>query len=207
MQFDSEGLVPVVVQDDLTGEVRMVAWANEQALEHTRSSGRATFFSRSRKAQWVKGETSGNFVDVRDVRLDCDEDTVLYLGRPHGPTCHTGTASCFQGARAPFLLKLEDALEARKTSKGDASYTKSLYEGGAPRIGEKLREEADELARAVDGEADARVVSEAADVVYHLMVALRHRGVSLSSVLAELDRRFGESGHDEKARRGVPPTP
>jgi phosphoribosyl-ATP pyrophosphohydrolase/phosphoribosyl-AMP cyclohydrolase len=189
------------VQDDLTGEVRMVAWANAKALEDTRATGRATFFSRSRKAQWVKGETSGNVVDVRTVRLDCDEDTVLYLGRPRGPTCHTGTASCFQGERAPFLLKLEDALEARKASTGEKSYTKSLYEGGALRIGQKLREEADELARAVDGEADSRVVSEAADVLYHLMVALRHRQVPLSSVLEELDRRFGESGHHEKARR------
>jgi len=196
--------MPVVVQDDLTGEVRMVAYANAEALERTRSQGRATFFSRSRKAPWVKGETSGNFIDVRAVRFDCDEDTALYLGRPHGPSCHTGRESCFddKGAgRAPLLLKLEATLEARKASTGDKSYTKSLYDGGAVRIGQKLREEADELARAVDGEADSRVVSEAADVVYHLMVALRHRELPLSSVLAELDRRFGESGHDEKAKR------
>ncbi len=201
MVFDSEGLMPVVVQDDLTGEVRMVAYADAAALERTKTSGRATFYSRSRQSPWVKGETSGHFVEVRAVRFDCDEDTALYLGRPHGPTCHTGSESCFGGGRAPFLLKLEAELEARKTSTGEKSYTKSLYEGGALRIGQKLREEADELARAVDGEADSRVVSEAADVVYHLMVALRHRDVPLSNVLAELDRRFGESGHDEKASR------
>jgi phosphoribosyl-ATP pyrophosphohydrolase/phosphoribosyl-AMP cyclohydrolase len=204
MVFDSEGLMPVVVQDDLTGEVRMLAYADAAALERTRASGRATFFSRSRKAPWVKGETSGNFVEVRDVRFDCDEDAALYLGHPHGPTCHTGRESCFgkEGAfRAPFLLRLEEALETRKTSTAEKSYTKSLFDGGAARIGEKLREEADELSRAIDGEADSRVVTEAADVVYHLIVGLRHRGIALASVLAELDRRFGESGHDEKAKR------
>jgi phosphoribosyl-ATP pyrophosphohydrolase/phosphoribosyl-AMP cyclohydrolase len=196
-----EGLIPVVVQDDLTGEVRMLAWADPPALERTKKEGRATFFSRSRNAQWVKGETSGNFIDVREVRLDCDQDAVLYLGTPHGPTCHTGTASCFSGEPRPLLLRLEAALEARKTSTEAKSYTKSLYEGGAPRIGEKLREEADELARAVADESDDRVASEAADVVYHLMVALRHRDVPVRAVLAELDRRFGTSGHEEKANR------
>jgi phosphoribosyl-ATP pyrophosphohydrolase/phosphoribosyl-AMP cyclohydrolase len=201
MQFDSQGLIPVVVQDELTGEVRMVAYANADAIAETRRSGRATFYSRSRKAQWTKGDTSGHHVDVREVRVDCDEDAVLYLGRPHGPTCHVGTPSCFAGERAPFLLKLEEALEARKGATSEKSYTKSLFEGGALRIGEKLREEAAELARAVDGEADSRVVSEAADLIYHAVVALRHRGVALTDVLAELDRRFGESGHSEKAKR------
>ncbi len=196
-----EGLIPVVVQDDLTGEVRMLAWADAPALERTKKEHRATFFSRSRNAQWVKGETSGNFIDVREVRLDCDQDAILYLGTPHGPTCHTGTESCFSGEPRPLLLKLEAALEARKTSSGEKSYTKSLYEGGAARIGVKLREEADELARAVDGETDERVASEAADVVYHLMVALRHRNIPVRAVLAELDRRFGTSGHEEKANR------
>ena len=100
------------------------------------------------------------------------------------------------------MLRLESALEARKTSTGEKSYTKSLYEGGAPRIGAKLREEADELARAIDAEADSRVVSEAADVIYHLIVGLRHRNVTLRAVFAELDARFGESGHAEKAARG-----
>lgn len=201
MQFDDAGLMPVVVQDDLTGEVRMLGYADASALDRTRESGRASFYSRSRKAPWVKGETSGNFIEVREVRLDCDEDAALYLGRPTGPTCHKGTPSCFAGSRAPLLLRLEEALEARKSSTADASYTKSLYAGGALRIGAKLEEEAAELARAIDGEADSRVVSEAADVLYHLMVALRHRNVPVADVLGELDRRFGESGHAEKARR------
>ncbi len=161
----------------------------------------ARLFSRSRNSKWVKGETSGHHVDVREVRLDCDEDTALYLGRPNGPTCHTGSESCFGGERAPLLLRLESTLEARKKSTGEKSYTKSLYEGGALRIGEKIEEEAGELARAIDSEADSRVVSEAADVIYHLLVGLRHRNVSIVSVLAELDRRFGQSGHEEKANR------
>lgn len=196
-----EGLIPVVVQDDLTGEVRMLAYADAAALERTKKEGHATFFSRSRNAQWVKGETSGHFIDVREVRLDCDRDAILYLGTPHGPTCHTGTESCFSGEPRPLLLRLEAVLETRKKSTEEKSYTKSLYEGGAPRIGEKLREEADELARAVADETDDRVASEAADVVYHLMVALRHRDVPVRAVLAELDRRFGTSGHEEKANR------
>lgn len=196
-----EGLIPVVVQDDLTGEVRMLAYADDAAIARTKKEGRAAFFSRSRNAPWVKGETSGNFIDVREVRLDCDSDAALYLGSPHGPTCHTGSETCFAGPRAPVLVRLEATLEARKTSTGEKSYTKSLYDGGAARIGEKLREEADELARAVDGESDARVVSEAADVVFHVLVALRHRNVALRDVLAELDRRSGTSGHAEKANR------
>jgi phosphoribosyl-ATP pyrophosphohydrolase/phosphoribosyl-AMP cyclohydrolase len=205
MKFDADtSLMPVIVQDELTGEVRMLAYANEAAIEETKKTGRATFFSRSRNARWVKGETSGHHVDVSEVRLDCDEDAAIYLGRASGPTCHTGTESCFartNESRAPLLLRLEAALEARKSSTSEKSYTKSLYEGGALRIGEKIREEADELARAIDGEADSRVVAEAADVIYHVLVGLRHRGVSLSSVLAELARRFGESGHEEKAKR------
>src|SRR4051812_33803495 len=171
-----EGLIPVVVQDDLTGEVRMLAYADDAAIARTKKEGRAAFFSRSRNAPWTKGETSGNFIDVREVRLDCDADAALYLGTPKGPTCHTGTETCFSvtGQRAPLLVRLEATLEARKSSTGNKSYTKSLYDGGAARIGEKLREEADELARAIDAEADSRVVSEAADVLFHVIVALRH---------------------------------
>lgn len=203
MQFDDKGLMPVVVQDDLTGEVRMLAWANAEALERTRATGRATFFSRSRDSIWVKGETSGNVIEVRELRFDCDEDAALYLGSPHGPSCHTGSETCFGsggGERAPLLLRLEGALEDRKRGAASSSYTKSLYD--APeRIGQKVREEAGELAEALANESDERVVSEAADVVYHLMVGLRHRDVPVRAVLAELDRRFGTSGHAEKAAR------
>lgn len=179
----------------------MVAWANAEAIERTRATGRATFFSRSRNALWTKGETSGHFLEVSSVLVDCDEDTLLYLVTPNGPTCHTGTESCFRGEEAPTtLMRLERTLEARKSSTSEKSYTKSLFEK-PDRIGEKIREEANEVAEALANEADERVVSEAADVLFHLAVGLRSRGIALAEVLHELDRRAGTSGHAEKASR------
>lgn len=208
MKFDERGLVPVVVQDERTGEVRMVAYANEEALRRTRETGMATFYSRSRGALWEKGESSGNGIEVTRVLVDCDEDCVLYLGRPRGPSCHTGAATCFfrdvDGAPAEpatILARLEAVLEARKTSTTETSYTKSLYEGGAARIGEKLCEEAGELAAAVAGETDARVAAEAADLLFHALVALRSRGIPLAEVISVLGSRFQTSGHAEKASR------
>lgn len=223
MTFDEHGLIPVVAQDHLTGEVRMVAFATEQAVRMTLESGRATFWSRSRGELWEKGRTSGHTLAVTAVLVDCDADCLVYLVAPNGPTCHTGRATCFfrratldaSGQSTPpkiaitdsevpaptLLARLEAVLEARKASTAKASYVKSLYEGGAPKIGEKLVEEAGELARAVAGEDDERVVSEAADVLFHVMVALRSRGVGVEAVLRELDRRTGTSGHDEKRAR------
>src|SRR3954447_14271960 len=217
MQFDEHGLLPVVAQDHLTGEIRMVAFANERAVVLTLETGRATFWSRSRGELWEKGTTSGNGMEVQAVLVDCDADCLVYLVAPRGPTCHTGRPSCFfRRARledghvrmsdlavpAPTLLKrLESVLEERQRASAEASYTKSLYEGGSPRIGEKLVEEAGELAFAVANEADERVTSEAADVLFHLMVALRSRGLGFDGVLRELQRRMGTSGHDEKRSR------
>lgn len=212
LKLDDRGLLTVVAQDRLTGEIRMLAHADRAALEATAETGFAHFYSRSRERMWKKGEESGNTLRVSAIWLDCDADAVVYQVDPAGPTCHTGAASCFftrahpsaaeEGARAlPILTELEATLEARKASTGTKSYTKSLLDGGAPKIGSKLREEADELARAAADESDERVASEAADVVYHLMVALVSRGVPLRDVQAELARRFGTSGHDEKASR------
>ncbi len=201
MKYDQQGLVPVVAQDRSTGEIRMVAYANAEAIEKTRTTGRATFFSRSRQSLWTKGESSGNQLDVHEVLTDCDEDCLVYLVTPHGPTCHTGAESCFGGAATTTLARLETTLDQRKTSTSEKSYAKSLFEN-PPKIGEKLREEAGELAAAIAGETDARVVSEAADVLFHLAVGLRSRGIALADVLRELDRRAGTSGHAEKAARG-----
>ena len=217
MQFDENGLLPVVAQDHLTGEIRMVAFANERAVQLTLENGRATFWSRSRGELWEKGLTSGNGMEVVAVLVDCDADCLVYLVAPQGPTCHTGKPSCFfRQAKleagqvrlsdvevpAPTLLgRLEAVLEARKEATTKASYVKSLYDGGAPKIGEKLVEEAGELARAIAGETDDRVASEAADVLFHVMVGLRSRGVGLDQVLRELHRRTGTSGHDEKRSR------
>jgi phosphoribosyl-ATP pyrophosphohydrolase/phosphoribosyl-AMP cyclohydrolase len=217
LTFDSHGLIPVIVQDHLTGEIRMFAFATPAAIESTLATGRATFWSRSRGEVWEKGLTSGNAIDVSRVLVDCDADCVIYSSEPHGPSCHTGASSCFfqvlegeagetlAAASEPsqtLLAKLEALLEARKTSTGKTSYTKSLYDAGAPKIGAKVREEAGEFAQAIDGETDDRVVSEAADVLYHLIVGLRWRAIPLRRVFVELARRLGTSGHEEKASRG-----
>ena len=210
LKYDDRGLVTVVAQDHRTGEVRMLAHADRAALERTIETGFACFYSRSRQKAWMKGEESGNRLRVQSVWHDCDADAVLYLVEPEGPSCHTGRESCFfervspesgEGRAAPVLLHLEGELELRKSTSGAKSYTKSLLDNGAAKIGEKLREEADELAVAIAEESDARVVSEAADVIYHLMVGLLSRGVAMADVQAELARRFGVSGHDEKASR------
>ncbi len=212
--YDDQGLIPAIVQDRLTGEVRMVAWMNREALARTLETGLATFFSRSRGRLWQKGESSGNTLQVARVVADCDADTLLLLVDPAGPSCHTGRPSCFfrdldptgevadaPVPVAPFLLELEQVLAQRQASSADKSYTRSLLDGGAERIAGKIREEADELARALEAESDERVASEAADLLYHALVGLRLRGVDLRSVLDVLAKRSGTSGHAEKAAR------
>lgn len=214
MRFDDKGLLPAIVQDGLTGEVRMVAWMTREALALTQVSGKATFFSRSRQKLWVKGESSGNTLKVRRMVADCDLDTVLVDAEPSGPSCHTGRQSCFFRAPsedgpeveegAPVLVRLERTIEARVSSQAGKSYTRSLLDKGVGVMGEKLREEADELARALANESDERVASEAADVLFHLMVGLRARNLGLRSVLAELEARMGQSGIEEKRGRNRP---
>jgi phosphoribosyl-AMP cyclohydrolase / phosphoribosyl-ATP pyrophosphohydrolase len=219
LKFDAHGLIPVVVVDHLTGEVRMQAFANQEAIARTLQSGKATFFSRSRVELWEKGQTSGNAIRVLDVLVDCDGDALLYVSDPSGNSCHTGARTCFYRAfgrpggqplpsveedDAPpqtVLAGLEQVLEARKSSTGESSYTKSLYDGAPATIGAKLREEGAELAQALEGETDERVISEAADVLYHLMVGLRWRSIPLRRVMGELARRMGKSGHAEKSAR------
>lgn len=216
LEFDRNGLIPVVVQDHLTGEVRMLAHATVEAVRATLDSGKATFWSRSRNELWEKGRTSGNTLSVHRVLVDCDEDCIIYSVDPTGATCHTGAPSCFfqtmdangqavQHGTQPqtVIARLEAEIAMRESSTAAKSYTKSLLEGGAEKIGAKLREEADELARAIAGEAEERVAAEAADVVYHLLVGLRSRGVAWRDVLAVLESRARSkmSGHEEKAAR------
>ncbi len=219
LKYDDQGLVTVIAQDAETGEVRMVAWADRTAIEQTLQTGEAHFRSRSRGELWRKGETSGNTLAVRSVWVDCDGDSLIYLVDPAGPSCHTGTQTCFfrrldgggalveagDDSAAPTLLRLERTLQERKTSDAGKSYTKSLLDAGPTKIDTKLREEAAELGQALIGESDERVASEAGDVVYHLLVGLVSREVSLRDLFAELSRRFGQSGHDEKAKRGQSP--
>ena len=214
LAFGESGLLPAVVQDRLTGQVRMVGYMSRESLAATLRTGRATFFSRSRNELWEKGQSSGNTLRVTSLHADCDADTILVLVDPTGPTCHTGTPSCFfrrigEGSAltdeardaTTFLEELEREIDARKQSVGSKSYTRHLLDGGAALIGAKLREEADELARAIESESNDRVASEAADVLYHAMVGLASRGVSLRDVLDKLAARAGTSGHEEKARR------
>ena len=214
LKYDARGLVPVIAQDAETGEIRMVAWANENAISKTLETRQAHFYSRSRGELWKKGETSGNTLDVHSVWVDCDGDTLIYMVDPAGPSCHTGAETCFfqrldesgaphdaPGEGAPTLLRLERTLQSRKSADAGTSYTKSLLDGGAPKLDEKLREEAAELGQALIGEGDDRVASEAGDVVYHLLAGLVLRGVPLRALLSELSRRFGTSGIEEKRSR------
>jgi phosphoribosyl-AMP cyclohydrolase / phosphoribosyl-ATP pyrophosphohydrolase len=214
LAFGDNDLLPAIIQDRLTGQVRMVGYMNRQALAATLQSGRVTFFSRSRGELWEKGATSGNTLRVTSIHADCDADAILVLADPEGPTCHTGSPSCFfrrvdeHGVAADtglsalaFLEELEREIEARKHSVAQKSYTRYLLDGGPDKIGEKIREEAGELAQAIGAESGERVVSEAADLLYHVLVGLGSRGVGLREVIRVLAGRAGTSGHEEKARR------
>jgi phosphoribosyl-ATP pyrophosphohydrolase/phosphoribosyl-AMP cyclohydrolase len=215
LTYDASGLVSVVVQDRLTGEIRMLAHANEEAVKATLRTGEGHFYSRSRRALWRKGESSGHILRVTEVWADCDADALLYLVDPEGPSCHTGRQSCFfrrldrDGVvhedadllGRPLFPRLWSELTARKRAGGDQSYTRKLLAGGAVAIGNKIREEADELARALADESNERVVAEAADEIYHLLVGLLLRDIDLRQVEGELARRFGVSGLTEKANR------
>jgi phosphoribosyl-AMP cyclohydrolase / phosphoribosyl-ATP pyrophosphohydrolase len=192
--FDEDGLVPCIVQDARTGEVLTLAYMNEEALARTRETGETHFWSRSRQELWHKGETSGNVQRVQRLRYDCDADAIVALVEPGGPACHTGERSCFhRGDMDPTsgeaLATLERTIAERKAA-GDAasSYTAELL-ADPPRIGDKVREEADEVARAAQGESDQRVREEAADVLYHLTVLLASRGLSLADAFEELNAR------------------
>jgi phosphoribosyl-ATP pyrophosphohydrolase/phosphoribosyl-AMP cyclohydrolase len=208
IRYDEAGLVPVIVQDELTGAVRMMAWANEAAVKATRETHRATFFSRSRNELWEKGKTSGNSIEVSSIIVDCDEDTLIYRSKPTGPSCHTGQTSCFfrdesgaPASAAPFMDSLDATCEARKSATGEKSYTKSLYERGPGVIGDKIREEANEMALALECESDDRVKAEAADVIFHVLVGLKARGLGWRDVLQVLEARTHQSGLSEKAAR------
>ena len=213
--YDERGLVPCVVQDADAGTVLMVAWMNAEAMRLTRETRVVHFWSRSRKALWKKGESSGNTLAVIDIRLDCDRDTVLVRARPAGPTCHTGTTACFfrkedgtdddgvpatQGA--VILPQLERILAARRdAATPEKSYTRSLLDAGMPKILAKIEEEHGEFATELPAGEAAKVVHETADLLFHVMVGLTARKIPIERVFAELARRFGTSGHVEKASR------
>jgi phosphoribosyl-ATP pyrophosphohydrolase/phosphoribosyl-AMP cyclohydrolase len=214
LTFNDQGLIPAIAQDRFDGQLRMVAWMNQEALELTLASGKATFFSRSRGKLWVKGESSGNVLRVHSVTADCDADTLLLMVEPAGPSCHTGRPSCFfqrVGANGvlteepfevtPFLGELERTIRERQASTAEKSYTRSLLDGGVAKINGKITEEAGELVQALAGESDERVLSEASDLLFHMLVGLRARGLNLGQVVQTLAARSHQSGLAEKASR------
>ena len=191
--FDERGLVPCIVQDWRSGEVLTLAYMNEEALARTRDTGETWFYSRSRDELWHKGGTSGNVQKVRALRYDCDCDSLLALVEPAGPACHTGERTCFHRGeldRAPHeaLPALELTIAERRVAVPASSYTAELL-ADPPAIGAKVREEAEEVARAAAAESDQRVGEEAADVLYHLAVLLAARGLAYPAAFEELNGR------------------
>jgi phosphoribosyl-AMP cyclohydrolase / phosphoribosyl-ATP pyrophosphohydrolase len=196
-KYNDQGLIPAVAQDARTGEVLMLAWMDSEAWQKTLATMEAHFWSRERKTLWRKGESSGNTLRVVEVSLDCDADAVLLRVIPAGPACHTGRRSCFYAhvageARNPsagFLHTLDGVIRDRKVHPVEGSYTAGLFREGLPKISQKVGEESTETIVAALGESDERVVSEAADLMYHTLVLLTARGVTLEDVEAELERR------------------
>lgn len=190
-KFDSAGLIPAVIQDAATREVLTVAYMNEEALRLTLEKGETHFWSRSRKALWHKGETSGNFQKVRAVSLDCDSDTVLVEVEPLGPACHTNAYSCF-GVEAGFggtIQQLYALVAERRKTRPAGSYTTKLFEDGIDKIVQKVGEEAVETVIAAKNDSSVRVVEETSDLLYHLMVMLVAKGVTLDEIKTELVKR------------------
>lgn len=189
------GLVPAIVQDADSGAVLMMAYMNRDALEQTLARRRAVFFSRSKQRLWEKGETSGHTLEVVDVVADCDRDTLLVTARPRGPACHEGTLTCFGNeprsgaAKLAFLAKLEAVIEQRATDRPDASYTAKLLAKGTARIAQKVGEEGVETALAAVTESDQKLVEESADLLFHLLVLLKARGVAFGQVVEQLEAR------------------
>ena len=187
-----DGLLPAVVQHWLSGEVLMLGYMNADALAETQRSGCVTFWSRSRQRLWMKGESSGHVLALKSIRVDCDADTLLVQAEPHGPTCHNGTSSCFgEGVRPPlgFLAELDALVAQRDAERPQGSYTTKLFEGGIRRIAQKVGEEGVESALAAVAQDDGELLGEAADLLFHLTVLLRARGLSLAAVAEVLARR------------------
>ena len=188
----ADGLIPAIVQNVQTGEVLMLGFMDRAALEMTRSSGRATFYSRSRSRLWTKGETSGNYLEVAEITSDCDGDTLLIKARPRGPVCHTGQRTCFTNSDAGslgFLVELEGVISERMDSKPESSYVASLFESGLKRIAQKVGEEAVETVIAAMDDDEEALIDEAADLVFHLMVLLQSKGLTMSGVSERLRER------------------
>jgi len=187
----TDGMMPVIVQHQVSGEVLMHGYMNPEALQKTLSEKKVTFWSRTKQRLWTKGETSGHFLHVASITPDCDNDTLLVLAQPDGPTCHLGTSSCFSPA-APdwtFLYQLEQLLAARKQADPDSSYTAKLYASGTKRIAQKVGEEGVETALAATVNDRHELTNEASDLLYHLLVLLQDQDLDLSAIINNLRAR------------------
>ncbi len=195
MQLDfqkTNGLIPAIVQDAATGKVLMLGYMNAEAYEKTRAEGTVTFFSRTRNRLWTKGETSGNFLRVKDMRIDCDGDTLLIKADPVGPVCHTGADTCFDeknSGKAAFLDHLKEVIRSRRQNPTEKSYTASLFAKGINKVAQKVGEEAVELVIEAKDNNDELFKNEAADLLFHYLVLLEQKNVDLDEVIAVLQDR------------------
>lgn len=193
IDFDKgDGLVPAVIQDSITQNVLMLGYMNKEALEQTQEEGKVTFWSRSKNRLWTKGESSGNFLNVVDIKVDCDNDSLLIKARPDGPTCHKGDDTCWQEENKPnalFLEYLESIIVERKESGAEGSYTASLFAKGINKIAQKVGEEAVEIVIEAKDDNEELFLNEAADLLFHLEVLLVAKGYSIKEVMKVLDER------------------
>lgn len=187
----TDNLMPAIVQHAVSGEVLMLGYMDQAALDVTEQTGKVTFFSRTKQRLWTKGESSGNFLNVVSITPDCDNDTLLILANPIGPTCHLGNDSCFHPASSDwgFLYQLEQLLASRKTASPDSSYTAKLYASGTKRIAQKVGEEGVETALAATVNDREELTNEASDLIYHLLVLLQDQELDLSKVIGRLRER------------------
>ncbi|MER0061145.1 bifunctional phosphoribosyl-AMP cyclohydrolase/phosphoribosyl-ATP diphosphatase HisIE [Pectobacterium polaris] len=190
----TDGMLPVIVQHAVSGEVLMLGYMNQDALQATEESGKVTFFSRTKQRLWTKGESSGHFLNVVSITPDCDNDTLLILVNPIGPTCHLGTSSCFSPAASDwtFLYQLEQLLAERKHADPDSSYTARLYASGTKRIAQKVGEEGLEAALAATVHDREELTNEAADLMYHLLVLLQDQDLDLATIINRLKDRHNK---------------
>jgi len=187
------GLVPAIIQDSTTKVVLMLGYMNEEALKKTQDTGLVTFFSRSRGCLWTKGETSGNYLHLVDIKCDCDNDTLLIQAKPDGPTCHTGSDTCWGEENKPnpllFLSELSDFIEKRHKEMPEGSYTTSLFKDGLNRMAQKVGEEALELVIEATNGSNERLIYEGSDMLYHLIVLLTSKGLRIEDMARELMER------------------
>ena len=189
------GLVPAIIQDNVTRKVLMLGFMNKEAYDKTVETGKVTFWSRSRNCLWTKGETSGNFLNVKEILLDCDKDTLLIKAKPEGPVCHTGADTCWNEQNSVdlnFLSYLQDFIDRRFKEMPEGSYTTSLFKSGVNRMAQKVGEEAVETVIEATNGTDDRLIYEASDLIYHLIVLLTSKGHRIEELAAELVKRHKE---------------